>query len=141
MNFGTWFALLGHLDSEPAVVAALAAAGVKRVPKVRDGVSSIFELKRHALWLEFHRAGRRATPLVLMSVQATLTDGYDGELPFGLAANLNQAQVRTLLGAPSTIIDDVPADLWLRDGIEWNLTFTSDRKLATVAATLLRPEA
>ena len=151
MSMGTWIELLGRSQDDPQVQAALAAAGVKKIPKRdKDDFSVIFELKGHHLWLEmtdeaFHKdltdQDIGEGPLILTSVQAVLghgkaKGGYEGNLPLGLAAGMTQDAVRYVLGKPSTIVDDIPADIWLRDGMELNVTYTRDLQLQTLALTL-----
>jgi len=140
MSMSTWIDLLGKSQDDPHVQAALAAAGVKKVPKPSGG-SAIFELKGHHLWLVMTKAFHSKRPMTLTSVEAVLSHrkkpgGYLGPLPLGLAANMSQDAIRRVLGTPLTIVDDVPADIWLRDGIEVNVTYTQDLILQTLALTL-----
>jgi hypothetical protein len=153
MSMGMWIELLGKSQDDPQVKAALAAAGVKKLPKRdKDDPSVIFELKGQHLWLEMTDEAYQNDltdqdigegPLLLTSVEAALSPGkpkggYQGSLPLGLSAGMTQADVRRVLGEPSTIIDDVPADIWLRDGLEVNVTYTQDLKFQTLALTLPR---
>ncbi len=151
MSMGTWIELLGKSQDDPQVQAALAAAGVKKIPKRdKDDFSVIFELKGHHLWLEmtdeaYHKDLEDQDigegPLILTSVQAVLGNGkakggYQGGLPLGLGAGMTQDAVRQLLGKPSTIVDDIPADIWMRDGVEVNVTYTRALQLQAVALTV-----
>ena len=151
MSMGSWIELLGKSQDDPQLQAALAAAGVKKIPKRdKDDFSVIFELKGQHLWLEmtdeaYHKGLKDQDigegPLILTSVEAALGQGkgkggYQGSLPFGLSAGITQDAVRHVLGKPSTVIADVPADIWLRDGMELNVTYTRDLQLQTLALTL-----
>lgn len=150
MSMGIWIELLGKSEDDPQVKAALGAAGVKKIPRRdKDDFSVIFELKGHHLWLEmtdetYHKdlvdQDIGEGPLILTSVQAVLGQGkkggYQGSLPLGLAAGMTQDAVRQLLGKPSAIVNDIPADIWLRDGMEVNVTYTRGLQLQAVALTL-----
>lgn len=153
MSMGTWIELLGKSQDEPQVQAALAAAGVKKIPKRdKDGFRVIFELKGHHLWLVMTDEAYQNRlkdqdigegPLLLTSVEAVLSHrkakgGYQGSLPLGLTAGMTQDDVRTVLGKPSTVVDDGPADIWLRDDLKLQVTYTQELKLQTLALSLPR---
>src|SRR5256885_2190826 len=53
MDMETWRKLLGKSQDDPAFKAELAAAGVRKIPKLDKGdFEVIFDLKGHGLWLE-----------------------------------------------------------------------------------------
>lgn len=154
MSMGTWIELLGKSQDDPQVQAALAAAGVKKIPKRdKDGLRVIFELKGHHLWLVMTDEAYQKRlkdqdigegPLILTSVGAILNPdkpkgGYQGSFALGLVAGMTQDAVRRVLAKPSTVVDDVPADIWLRDGLKWNVTYT--RALQFKSLTLSLPRA
>jgi hypothetical protein len=155
MSIGTWIELLGKSQDDPQVQAALAAAGVKKIPKLdRDGFRVIFELKGHYLWLEMTDEAFQKRledqdvgegPLILTSVEAVLShrkakSGYLGSLPLGLAPGMTRDDVRQVLGKPSTVFDNSPADIWLRDSLKLKVTYTQELKLQTFALTLPRAD-
>jgi hypothetical protein len=156
MNMGTWIELLGKSQDDPQVQAALAAAGVKKLPKRdRDGFHVVFELKGHYLWLVMTDEAYQKRlkdqdigegPLILTSVEAVLSHrkkkgGYDGSLALGLAAGMTRDDVRKVLGTPSTVVDDGPADIWLRDGLKVQVTYTDELILQTQSLDLPRAAA
>lgn len=144
MDMGTWVELLGKSQDDPAVKAALAAAGVKKIPKLpKDDYSVIFDIKGHGLALEMSdeawlkRLKDRDIgegPLILTSVDAYFVrpkskDLYKGALPYKLAASVTQADLRKKFGPPAKSGDDIPFDIWLRDGLEVTAGYTHDLKL------------
>ena len=151
MSMGTWIELLGKSQDDPQVQAAITAAGVKKIPKRdTDDFSVIFELKGHHLWLEMTDEAYYKDlpdqdigegPLILTSVEAVLSHrkkkcGYQGTLPLGIATGMTRDDVRHVLGRPSTVVDDGPADIWLRDGLKVDATYTEALNLQTLALTL-----
>jgi hypothetical protein len=146
-DMGTWIKLLGKSQDEPALKAALAAAGVKKVPKVaRDDFSVIFDLKGHGMSVEMTDEAYLKKlddqdigegPLILTGVDAYIErkknrDLYKGKLPHGLAADMTRTDVRKLLGAPKAGDDQVPYDSWLLDKLAVTIGYTKDLKLGHV---------
>ena len=115
-------------------------ASRKSPKRDKDDFSVIFELKGHYLWLEMTDEAFQERlkdqdigegPLILTSVEAVLSHrktkgGYQGSLPLGLAAGMTRDDVRQMLGKPSSVVDDGPADIWLRDGLKVDVTYTQD---------------
>lgn len=149
----TWIGLLGMSQDDAALKSALAAAGVAKVPKLgRDDFSVIFDLKGHGMSLQMTDEAylRRVKnqdigegPLILSVVDAYLErrksrDLYKGDLPFGLAAGMTRTDVKKVLGSPTTSYEDVPADIWNRDGFEVTVGFTKELKLGHVAVEVPR---
>ena len=145
MDMETWKKLLGKSQDDPAVKAALASAGLKKGPKLpKDDVTVIVDLKGHGMWLEMvdetwlkkladQDIGEG--PLILTNVGAYLKrrksrDLYKGTLPYKLAADMTQADVRKTLGAPTSTGDDF--DRWLWDGVEVTVGYGEDMILAHV---------
>ena len=154
MDIETWIKLLGKSQDDPNVKAALTAAGVKKIPKLdKDDFSVIFDLKGHGLWLEMTDEAYLKKledqdigegPLILTSVEALLDhrkirDLYKGTLPYKLVPGMTQDELRKLLGSPASIIDDIPADIWLREGLEVNVNYTKGLILERLSVSL--PEA
>lgn len=144
MDMETWVELLGKSQDDPAVKAALATAGVKKIPKLgKDDLSVIFDLKGHGLSLEMTDEAwlKRLKdqdigegPLILTSVDAYFVrrkskDLYKGALPYKLAASVTQADLRKTFGPPARTGDDIPYDIWLRDRLEVTAGYTNDLKL------------
>ena len=141
-----WIKLLGKSEDDPAVKAALAAAGVKKIPKLaRDHFSVHFDLKGHGLSLEMTDEAYLKKlddqdigegPLILTHVDAYFErrknqDLYKGALPFKVGAGITRADLRKTLGPPKSIDDDPPpSDEWSRDGLEIIAVYTKDLKLA-----------
>jgi hypothetical protein len=149
----TWIKLLGMSQDSAAVKAALTSAGVKKIPKLdRDDFSVIFDLKGHGMTLEMTDEAylRRLKDqdigegaLILTAVDAYLErrksrDLYTGELPYGLSANMTRAEVQDVLGSPVRSHEDIPADIWTRDGLEVTAGFTKELKLAHLALEVPR---
>jgi hypothetical protein len=153
MEMEAWTKLIGKSQDDEAVKAALAAAGVRKIPKLaRDDFEVIFDLKGHGLWLEMTDEAylKRLDdqdigegPLILTVVGAYLDksesrDLYKGPLPYSLTADMTQTDVRKKLG-PSTRSGDVPPfDIWSQDGVEVTAGYTKDLKLAHFNFKMLR---
>lgn len=151
MGIETWAKLLGKSQDDPAVKAALAAAGAKKIPKLdKDGTEVIFDLSGHGLWLEMTDEAYLKKlddqdigegPLILSGVGAYLIrrksrDLYKGTLPYKLAAGMTRAAVRKALGPPSSSEDDIPFDSWFRDGLEVITGYTKELDLEHLNITL-----
>lgn len=144
MDMETWIELLGKSQDDPAVKAALATAGVKKIPKLRkDEFTVIFDLKGHGMslimtdeaWLKsLEDQDIGEGPLILTSVAAYFVrrkskDLYKGALPYKLAASVTQADLRKKFGPPAETGTDIPYDIWLRGGLEVTAGYTNDLKL------------
>jgi hypothetical protein len=155
MDMGTWIQLLGKSQDDPAVKAALAAAGVKKIPKLpKDDLNVIFDLKGHGLslrmtdeaWLKrLKDQDIGEGPLILTVVNAYFVrkknkDLYTGALPYKLAASMTRADVRKTLGPPAESGADIPYDIWLRDGLEVTAGYTDDLNLKHFKVELPRSQ-
>jgi hypothetical protein len=147
MDMTTWIKLLGKSQDDAAIKSALAAAGVKKIPKLdRDDYSVIFDLKGHGMSLEMTDEAHLKDlddqdvgegPLILTGVDAYLErrnsrDLYKGTLPYNLAAGMTRADLREMFGPPDDSDDQVPFDSWLRDGLEVIVGYTKELKLGHV---------
>ncbi len=136
-----WIELLGKSQDDPEVKKALAAAGVKRIPRLdKDDFSVIFDLKGHGMSLEMtdeayleklKDQGIGEGPLILTGVDAYIErrknrDLYTGALPYDLAASMTRDAVRKALGPPTESDDEIPYDSWLRAGVEVIVGYTKD---------------
>jgi len=137
MDFEAWTKLLGKTQDDADVKAALAAAGVKKIPKLDDDETFVqVELKGQGLELvltdeailkELEDQDLGEGPLIVSGVVAKLDkaqgrDLYKGPLPHGIAATMSQAELRKRLGKPSD--SDVDADTWIQDGLELGVSYT-----------------
>lgn len=154
MDVEAWMNLLGKSQDDKALKAALAAAGVKKVPKLKKDYFRVFlKLKGEGLWLEMTDETQFKNlsdqdigegPLILTEVGAYLDksrspDLYQGALPYKLAAGMTQADIRKTLGRPARSGDAPPFDIWSRDDLEITARYTKDLKFGHFAAKLLRP--
>jgi hypothetical protein len=136
-----WAKLLGRTQEDPALKRALAAAGIRKVPKLSKGRARVqFDLKGLGLALKMTDEGYLEDsdqrlgqgPLILSGVIAYLAESvsdelFAGKLPHKLVANMTRQTVRKLLGRPSrsTNKDDPPIlDAWVRDGREIIATYS-----------------
>ena len=127
MDFEAWMQFFGTRQDDPALKAALAAAGVKKVPKPEDDETSVqFELKGQGLELimtdeailkklKSQEVGEG--PLIMSGVLGKFgkkfgRDVYTGKLPLGLAVNMSQDAVRKLLGKPTATETEPDIDIW-----------------------------
>lgn len=152
MDMDMWRKLLGKSQDDPAVKAALTAAGVKKIPKrAKDDVDVSFNLKGHGLWLvmndeaflkklEDQDVGEG--PLILCGVGAYIDksasrDLYKGTLPYGIAADMTPVALRKTLGPPTRSKDHPAAfDLWSVDGTEVVARYSQEGKLRTLSLML-----
>jgi hypothetical protein len=152
MDFEAWMLFFGTSQDDPQLKVAMAAAGVKRVPKLDDEETSVqFELKGHGLELvmtdeatlkklEDQDVGEG--PLIMSGVVAKLgkshgRDSYVGKLPFGVAADMSQDAVRKLLGKPTSTGERHPVDIWTRKEHEIVARYSKDcQSLTTLSVTL-----
>ena len=154
MDVETWIKLLGKSQDDKGVAAALAAAGVKKIPKLKkEHLKVFFDLKGEGMGLEMtdeayfkHLDDQDIGegPLILTEVGAYLDksmsrDLYEGALPFKLAVGMTQADLRKTLGKPARSGDAPLFDIWPRDGLEVTARYTKDLKFAYFAVKLLRP--
>jgi len=154
MDIGTWIELLGRSQDDPAVKGALAAAGLKKPPKLdKDNFRVHVELKGQGMSivmmdeaylkkLEDQDIGEG--PLILTTVDAYLRRKksgplYKGKLPYNLAPDMTRDDVRRGLGSPTQIDDETPADSWSRDGFEVVALYTQDLTLRYIKVGLPPP--
>ena len=155
MDMATWIKLLGKTQDDAALKAALAAAGVKKIPKLgRDDYSVIFDVKGHGMSLEMTDEAEFKDledqdigegPLILTGVDAYLErrnsrDLYTGTLPYKLVAGMTRADLRKMFGNPDSSDEQVPYDSWLRDHLELIVGYTKDLRLEHVNVELVKPE-
>lgn len=127
MDFEAWTQFFGTSQDDPQLKGALASAGVKKLPKLDKGQTSVqFELKGLGLELimtdeaslkELKDQDVGEGPLIMSGVLAKLgkshgRDAYMGKLPFGIAPNMSQDAVRRLLGTPTSTVVRHPVDVW-----------------------------
>lgn len=137
MDFDAWTKLLGKGRDDADVKRALAAAGVKKIPKLGEDETFVqIELKGRGLELvltdeaileELEGQALGEGPLIVSGVVAKLDkaqgrDLYKGPLPHGITAAMSQAELRKKLGKPAQ--SDVDADVWLEDGRELGVSYT-----------------
>ena len=103
----------------------------------------IFDLKGHGMSLEmtdeayFRRLDDQDIgegPLILTAVDAYVErrksqDLYKGKFPYKLTASMTREAIRKVLGLPTTTDEDVPADIWMRDGLRVVAGYTKDLRL------------
>jgi len=153
MDFEAWTKFLGTTQDDAGLKAALAAAGVKRIPKLGDDETFVqIELKGMGLELiltdeaslkELEDQDLGEGPLILSGVLAKLgkthgRDLYAGVLPSGIHAAMSQADMRKLLGNPSE--SDVDVDIWKKDGVEVSVDYTKGGSSLS-ALSLMLPNA
>ena len=155
MDMDTWIKLLGKTQDDAALKAALAAAGVKKIPKLdKDDYSVIFDLKGHGMSLEMTDEAEFKElddqdigegPLVLTGVDAYIArrnsrDLYTGALPYKLHPAMTRDDLRKMFGTPDDSDEQVPYDSWLRDRVELIVGYTKDLQLGHVNVELVKPE-
>lgn len=154
MDIEAWTKLFGKSEDDAVFNAAVAAAGVKKKPKLkRDRTFVQFDLKDSGLALRMTDESYLKDlddldigegPLILSGVLAYLDravsdDIYKGKLPYKLASGMARAAIRPILGPPtrSTDEDDPPIlDAWLRDGLEIIATYSTSGKLTMLGLRL-----
>lgn len=154
MDVEAWMNLLGRSEDDKSLKAALTAAGVKKIPKLKKEFFRVFfDVKGEGLWLEMTDEAhfKKLTdqdvgegPLILTEVGAYLDKSrsrhlYKGALPYKLAVGMTQADLRKTFGRPARSGDAPPFDIWLRDDLEITAGYTKDLKFAHLAHKLLRP--
>ena len=155
MDMAPWIKMLGKTQDDAALKAALAAAGVKKIPKLdKDDYSVIFDLKGHGMSLEMTDEAEFKSlddqdigegPLIFTGVDAYIVrrnsrDLYTGALPYNLQADMTRADLRKLLGDPDDSDEQVPFDSWLRGTVELIVGYTKDFTLGHVNVELVKPE-
>jgi hypothetical protein len=154
MDIEAWTKLFGKSEDDAEVKAALAAAGLKKKPKLnKDRAFVQFDLSGQGLALRMTDEAYLKNlddqdigegPLILSGVLAYLDsskspDLYKGKLPYKLAVGMTGEDVRKILGPParSTDEDDPPIlDAWLRDGLEVIATYSRAGKLVMLGLRL-----
>jgi hypothetical protein len=151
MSIDTWIKLLGKNQHDSTLKKALVSAGVKKIPKLdRDNSAVLFDIKGHGLSVEMvdeaylkDLAGKEKgdCPLILSGVCAYLVrkknnDLYKGKLPYDLSNHLTQDQVREIFGPSQMEITDVPADIWLHNGLVVTVGFTKELKMGHLTVEL-----
>ena len=141
MDLEGWRKLFGKSQDDPAVKAALAHAGVKKVPKRdKDDTDVRFDVKGHGVTLvltdeaflkqlEDQELGEG--PLIVSGVLANLDkaysrDLYEGPLPYKIKADMAQAGVRKTLGRPTSQNEKFRVDVWEKDGVEVIVSYSKD---------------
>ncbi|MFM0521679.1 MULTISPECIES: hypothetical protein [Caballeronia] len=140
MDFEAWMDFFGTSQDDLSLNAALAAAGVRKVPKLDEESTSVqFALKGHGLELIMtDEATLKALddqdvgegPLILSGVLAKFgaseRDPYRGSLPFGIAADMSQDSLRKLLGKPTETETKPPSDVWIGKQREISVRYAKD---------------
>jgi hypothetical protein len=133
MSFETWTNYLGTSEEDARLKGELAAAGVKKIPKLDEKETSVqFELKGSGLELimtdeavlkAIKNQGVGEGPLIVSGVVAKVgkshgRDVYVGDLPFSLTSDMTRDQVRSMLGNPSSTGARQPVDIWTSENGE-----------------------
>jgi len=152
MDLETWKALFGKSQDDPAVKAALLAAGVKKIPKLDDDDTDVrFELKGQGLELvmtdeaylkQLDDQDVGEGPLIVSGVLAKCDkshghDLYTGKLPNGISASTSRDAVRKVLGKPTSKDDDARVDIWAKKQIETVVRYTRDAAGISTFALML----
>ena len=152
MDFETWKQLFGKSQDDSAVKSALAAVGVKKIPKLDEDDTDVrLELKGYGIELimtdeaflkELTDQDIGEGPLILSGVLAKLgkshgRDLYVGKLPYGVLADMSQEVVRKLIGSPSSKDDEFLVDVWQREGIQIVIGYSRDRLSISTFALML----
>jgi hypothetical protein len=137
MDFETWTKFLGKTQDDADLKTALAAAGVKKIPKLDPDETFVqIELKGQGLELvltdeailkELDDQDLGEGPLIVSGVVAKLDkaqgrDLYKGALPHGITAAMSQSELRKLLGKPGE--SDIDADVWMQGAWELGVSYT-----------------
>jgi hypothetical protein len=153
MDFEAWMQFFGTSQDDLSLNAALATAGIKKVPKLDAYSRSVqFALKGHGLELIMtDEATLKALkdrdvgegPLILSGVLAKLgasqRDHYQGELPFGITPHMSQDALRKLLGKPDVTETEPDVDIWRGKKYEVSVRYAKDcQSLARLSVTLPR---
>jgi len=152
---GTWTKLLGKSQDDPALKAALAAAGVKKLPKLGKDAFRVFaDLKGHGMTIEMTDEAvlkklvdqdRGEGPLILTGVDAYIErkksrDVYKGKLPYNLSADMTREDVRKILGTPKSSDDEIVIyDIWSRDSLKVTVGYTKELKVGHVYVEVPKP--
>jgi hypothetical protein len=151
MDFDAWMHFFGTSQDDPQLKAALAAAGIKKVPKRRNSsdMSIQFELKGHGLEIimtdesvlkDLDDQDLGEGPLIMSGVFAKVSkafgrDVYAGKLPLGLARDMSQAAIRKILGKPT--LSETDMDIWENKKREIAIHYEDGtQSLYTVTVTL-----
>ena len=155
MDIEMWMKLLGKSQDDPAVKMALAAAGLKKIPKLRPNRTDIRpDLKGHGLWLimtdeaylkQLDDQDIGEGPLILSGVTAYLdesasNDLYKGELPYKVASDMTKADLRKKLGPPVKSDDELRVYVWSQGGLKVFAHCTKEGKLESFGVMLPRAE-
>ncbi|MBC7957500.1 MAG: hypothetical protein H7Y33_16720 [Cytophagales bacterium] len=137
MDFETWMKFFGKSQDDADLKTALAAVGVKKIPKLDDDETFVqIELKGQGLELiltdeailkEIEDQDLGEGPLIVSGVLAKLgksqgRDLYTGALPSGITVAMSQAEMRKLLGKPQE--SDIDVDIWKKGGVEISVDYT-----------------
>lgn len=151
MDLEHWKPLLGKPQTDLTLKAALADAGVKRIPKLAEDDTDVrFPLKGTGLELVMtdeaylkgldEELGKR--PLILSGVLAKCgkshgKDLYTGSLSDGMNAAMSRDAVRKVMGRPSSKDDDIPVDIWEKKNLEFVVRYASDGQSISTFAIML----
>ena len=156
MDLEDWTKIFEKSQDDEVVKAALAKVGVKKIPKLdKDDTDVRFDVKGHgvtiimtdeAFLMDLPNQDLGEGPLIMSGVLANLyknysRDLYKGPLPYDVRADMTQADVRKLLGTPSTERPKARVDVWQRDGLKIVGGYSRDFKsMQTFGLTLPRAE-
>lgn len=153
MDFEAWTKFLGKTQDDADLKTALAAAGIKKLPK-RDPDETFIQVELKGQGLELILTDEAALkelddqdlgegPLIVSGVLAKLgkshgRDLYTGVLPSGITVAMSQSDMHKLLGKPSE--SDVDVDIWKKDGVEVSVDY-SKGGASLSALSLMLPNA
>ena len=155
MDVEKWTALFGKSQDDAAVKKALAAAGVKQVPKLGANRTDVrVDLKGYGLSLtmtdeaflkQLDDQDIGEGPLILTGISVYLdtsasNDVYQGKLPYGISPDATKADFRKTFGPPEKSNEQVRMDNWTRDGLKLVARYTKEWKVMVFGLRLPVPE-
>jgi hypothetical protein len=146
-----WKKLFGKNQNDPALKSALAAAGVKRIPKLDEDDTDVrFPIKGTGLevimtdeaFLKDLDQEVGEGPLILSGVIAKCgkshgRDMYAGALPNGITPAMSREDVRSVLGGPTSKDDELFVDIWAKKQLETVVRYSRDGKSISTFALML----
>lgn len=151
MTMSDWIDFIGTSQDDPEFQAAIAAANVKKIPKLkRDELEVYVQLKGHGLALslmdEAYLRGLANQdigegPLIVRGVYAMIksrksNDLYCASLPYKLASQMTRAEAAMVLGKPDASDEDIPADFWTVGNLQLVVGFAKELKISHVNVEL-----
>lgn len=152
MDLDDWKRLFGKSQDDPAVKAALTAAGLKRIPKLEEddtdvrcplkGTGLELVMTDEAFLKDLSDQEIGEGPLIVSGVLAKCSkshgrDLYLGKLPNGLSSDMSREDVRKVLGRPTSMDEDLFVDVWTGKQLEIVVRYTrSGESISTFALML-----